>query len=265
MKHPELRTDRDGNKSAPDSNVTVKVENSDKPKKFTAMATVNDIAEFRRKLADAEACSSLGTSPPKPTSSISADLVSQNESQDSDAAGDSEGGGVEDVELVIPESAVRAESVVHSLPPVSIESVHVQVSQSNFVAGTENTNRDDWIADSGSNTHLANNLKWFSSVHAIQMDLGTVSSQASLDIVGGGCVSLHLKNSNGDVSELELSDVAFAPNSRLNILSLSCLFEKGTFRGKWGRTITIETADGYEIGVAELRKEEGLYYFVLAG
>lgn len=131
-----------------------------------------------------------------------------------------------------------------------------------LISGADSVDKDDWIADSGANAHIANSIKWFQSVHAINMDVDTADEKTSLHIVGGGRVSLLLKNIDGDVCELELSEVAFAPDSKCNLLSMSSLFDKGGFNGKWGRDLTIETSDGYKVGVAELR--EGLYHLALA-
>ena len=87
--------------------------------------------------------------------------------------------------------------------------------------------KDTWIIDSGANTHVANDTKWFTDYLTLASDISTADKNGHLHIAGGGDTAILLKDLNGDdPTELVLSDVAHAPSSRCNLLSLSALINK---------------------------------------
>ena len=220
------------------------------------MATVEDLSEFKRQLACAETRPLLGTMQPRLDKPDPADCAPQDElpqSQGSSSGRGSQGIGRHSFLEGVPiQAAGGVDSSLRQTTPVISREI-----LSFLVSGADGVNRDDWIADSGANAHIVNNAKWFTSFYPINMNIGTAKGEANLTILGGGRVSLSLRNDDGDTCELEISEVVFAPDSRCNLLSLSSLFDKGGFHGQWGSRMTIEAPGGYQLGEANLI--DGLY------
>lgn len=109
---------------------------------------------------------------------------------------------------------------------------------------------DTWILDSGSNLHIVNDRKWFSTYVELTQDVGTADGSGNLHVEGGGAVSLPL-DASGDVTDLVLQTVVYAPTSRCNILSLSLLSKRAGLKGQWGKDgIDIVDKDGHKVGQA---------------
>lgn len=68
---------------------------------------------------------------------------------------------------------------------------------------------------------VVNNPKWFTSLHPANLDIATANGKANLTILGGGRVSFTLQNDKGDICELELSEVAFAPDRYIHIRTIA--------------------------------------------
>jgi hypothetical protein len=87
--------------------------------------------------------------------------------------------------------------------------------------------RDTWVADSGCNGHVTNNMKWFTDFTEFTTPrmIAGHSSEPTL-AWGTGTVLLPALRPKGR-SELELRDVWFAPTAPYSLLSLSQLKELG--------------------------------------
>ena len=99
---------------------------------------------------------------------------------------------------------------------------------------TPSMSRDTWLLDSGANTYICNDAAWFSELHAFQLKINTADNAASLQVMGGGTVSLELQDTYGQPFYLDLKDVIYAPGSRCNLLSVSKLAVAGV-HGRWSR------------------------------
>ncbi|KAH0166409.1 hypothetical protein KCU67_g4321, partial [Aureobasidium melanogenum] len=120
-----------------------------------------------------------------------------------------------------------------------------------------------WIADSGASLCITNDKAWFKDFRVFSFPMGTAASDEELRIEGGGVVVLHLDIGDGQPVQLELHNVAYAPDARCNILSLSQVADKAGLRGHWSKDeITILTKHGIQIGIAPL--VDGLYHVQLA-
>ena len=70
---------------------------------------------------------------------------------------------------------------------------------------------------------------------------------------GGGTVEALLMNSQNQPIKLHLSNVAYAPRGRCNLLSLGLLATKAGVEGHWNdRGLTLSTRDQKDIGYATL-------------
>lgn len=124
--------------------------------------------------------------------------------------------------------------------------------------------RDTWILDSGANAHVVNDIRWFNEFHPCAYFVDTADQDSRLAIKGGGSVSIDMQTKEG-VVELQLTNVAYAPETRCNILSLSLLAEDAGLCGDWGnQSIEIYTSDK-EMHVATALLINGLYELQLDG
>lgn len=115
-----------------------------------------------------------------------------------------------------------------------------------------NTAKHAWLSDSGANGHLVNDKKWFAvdAFFDIDMTIGTAGSE-SLHIAGGGKVNILSKNSDGQISEITLTDVAYAPKARCNLLSLHNFCYKGHLDGNFSAdSMHFLDQDGDEVAFA---------------
>lgn len=259
LAHPELKSDKA--KFSNDAPAIKTEETKAIIKKFSAMASVNDLDEFKRLLAVSDVRTSLGTIPTSSPGVNPADRPPQYEDSHTEGSMNGgynagEGGMVLDRDNE-PQAGGRVDSV-----PLSNRSLVSSRVLNLLVSNLSETHRDAWIADTGANAHIVNDAKWFTQLVPLQMEIGTADNEGKLLILGGGHVEISLRNEDGDEIELRLSEAAFAPASTCNLLSLSALYEKSKFKGRWGKTITIESSDGDSIGEATLK--DGLYHLNLA-
>ena len=118
-----------------------------------------------------------------------------------------------------------------------------------------------WILDSGANVYVCNNASWFTTLYTFSTTISTVGQGSAINIVGGGIVELELEDGNGEPFKLTLSDVAYAPMSRSNLISVSRLAQ-AKIRGSWEEdTMQLQSQEGYIIGKANLIG--GLYHLQL--
>ena len=81
--------------------------------------------------------------------------------------------------------------------------------------------RDSWIADSGSDTHVCNNLERFESLEPAPEGHMVRHGDSETCILGFGIVQVHATspNKDGDVP-IRLHNVAFIPGMHTNLLSV---------------------------------------------
>ena len=119
-----------------------------------------------------------------------------------------------------------------------------------------------WILDSGANVYICNNADYFREMYTFDSVISTVSQGSALHIIGGGTVDLELEDGDGDSFTLTLEEVAYAPTSRCNLISVSKLTKAGIL-GSWGTDdMKLQSPLGFTIGIAMLIS--GLYHLKLA-
>ena len=99
-------------------------------------------------------------------------------------------------------------------------------------------------------------LMRFSSFHPLDVNVNTADGSTSLKIQGGGTVDLDLLQFTSEKTRLSLSEVAYAPNGRCNLLSLGIFSQKARISGKFDDEKI--TADSHEVGRA--RQSNGFYH-----
>jgi len=127
-----------------------------------------------------------------------------------------------------------------------------------FMAGPVQS-RDIWLADTAANMHIVNDLKWFTDFRAFNVNINTADNSAVLHVQGGGKVEVLLLNAQQQPIKLRLSNVAYAPEGRCNLLSLGLLAEKADVRGNWdNHGMTLYKGDKTDVGYAAL--SSGLFH-----
>jgi hypothetical protein len=107
--------------------------------------------------------------------------------------------------------------------------------------------------------HIVNDLKWFSDYHAFNIDINTADKSTSLQVEGGGKVEVLQLNTQQEPIKLCLSNVAYAPKGRCNLLSLGLLAKKAGVNGRWDNCgLTLSSCDQKDIGYATL--SAGLFH-----
>lgn len=118
-----------------------------------------------------------------------------------------------------------------------------------------------WILDSGANLYVCNNAAWFTELHKFRTSMATAENSTPLQILGGGTVRLTTIDGDGEPFELELRDVAYAPGSSCNLLSISKLANAG-LSGIWDHDkMHLVTREGFRIGTVKMTN--GLYYLAI--
>ena len=160
---------------------------------------------------------------------------------------------------------VPVDEIFKTLEAVNVGNAMDDVSE--YICLTTNNapvKPDSWILDSGANVYICNNASWFTKLHTFNTTVSTAGQGSAMSIVGGGTVQLQLEDGDGEPFELTLSDVAYAPTSRCNLISISKLAQAG-IHGSWnslGKIMQLQSPEGYVIGKANL--DGGLYHLRLA-
>ena len=66
--------------------------------------------------------------------------------------------------------------------------------------------------------HIVNDPKWFTKFHVLNANINTADNSTTLQVQGGGKVEVLLLNAQQLPIKLRLSDVAYAPKERCNLL-----------------------------------------------
>jgi hypothetical protein len=133
-------------------------------------------------------------------------------------------------------------------------SVSGDAAQDSTVMHTARPGQDEWILDSGANTHLATRAHWFRELRPTTEEANGPSSPISIQ--GQGVIDMLLSDSDAMVS---LVDTLFAAEARVNILSLSKLGKAGMY-GTWDdKEITIRDKTDNSL-LATAVERNGLYY-----
>ena len=214
-----------------------KSDSKNNSEKMNALAT-GDVNNFKTKLA---ASRSLGThTPPFPTSGSLTDSMAQTRDAyeiGRDAKWQRLGG----------DGVTRSYGIAGSEGALSA-----------FVAGRFKSS-DTWLADTAANMHVVNDTKWFTEFNSLDIDINTADNTAILEVKGGGKVGVLLRNSQGQATVLSLSDVAYAPKGRCNLLSIGMLAEKAGVCGQFDSDgMTLSTKEQGDIGYG--RFSNGLYH-----
>ncbi|KAJ5109551.1 hypothetical protein N7532_002196 [Penicillium argentinense] len=128
-----------------------------------------------------------------------------------------------------------------------------------FLTGTFCTT-DTWLADTGANMHIVNDIKWFkdNTFRSFNSNISTADGSTTLEIKGGGVVQLILKSPDGFPVKVSLSEVAYAPQGKCNLFSGGLFVQKAKVTGVYNdRYMTWINDHGHTIGHAIFGK--GLY------
>lgn len=111
-----------------------------------------------------------------------------------------------------------------------------------------------WAADTAATTHICNDKSLFTTFTTRSSSVGSCDNAASLSVLGVGSVDLTMRTRTGRRLHVTLSDVAYAPNSRCNLLSVHNLMTKinGTYQGDKDQMVLFDS-NGKEIGFAPLQ------------
>jgi hypothetical protein len=129
-----------------------------------------------------------------------------------------------------------------------------------FLAGDFCTT-DTWLADTGANMHIVNDMKWFkkNTFCPSNIKISTADGSTTLDIEGTGVVNLVLKSPDGSPVNASLSEVAYAPRGKCNLFSAGMFTRKANVTGIYNdRYMTWITDTGHTIGHAIFGN--GLYH-----
>lgn len=95
-----------------------------------------------------------------------------------------------------------------------------------FAAASAHLPSSTWLADSGANIHITNDKSLFVDYVELTEEVGTAGAYNNLAIAGCGKIVLPLVHPSGEVIDFGLSNVFYAPDARLNLLSISALCKK---------------------------------------
>ncbi|GFW54533.1 retrovirus-related Pol polyprotein from transposon TNT 1-94 [Trichonephila clavipes] len=85
-----------------------------------------------------------------------------------------------------------------------------------------------WILDSGASCHMAKESVWFKNISPEVMDIYLADKNSKMMSQGTGNVSAKtVSTKHGNSINLTITDVSYAPQLRCNLLSVTCLMDKG--------------------------------------
>jgi hypothetical protein len=86
---------------------------------------------------------------------------------------------------------------------------------------------EKWILDSGSLIHVCNQQKMFENLQAVDQREELWGISGEVKVAAYGEVLVNCKLPDGGVQKVRLKNVAYVPEARVNIISVSCLIKKG--------------------------------------
>ncbi|KGO69328.1 Integrase, catalytic core [Penicillium italicum] len=129
-----------------------------------------------------------------------------------------------------------------------------------FLAGSFCTT-DTWLADTGANMHIVNDMKWFKkdTFRPSNLKISTADGSTTLEIEGTGVVNLVLKSPDGFPVKASLSEVAYAPRGKCNLFSGGMFTQRAKVTGIYNEQYMTWMNDaGHMIGYAIFGN--GLYH-----
>lgn len=132
-----------------------------------------------------------------------------------------------------------------------------------FLVGSSCT-PDTWLADTGANMHIVNDIKWFKKdtfrpFNDCSIDISTADGSTTLEVKGGGVAQVILKSPDGFPVTVSLSEVAYAPQGKCNLFSGGMFAQKAKLTGVYNdQYMTWINTRGHKIGHATF--ENGLYH-----
>ena len=147
----------------------------------------------------------------------------------------------------------------------------LKFQESNWAQGTlgallvgQSCTRETWLADTGANMHIVNDIRWFKKetfrpFKECSVDISTADGSTTLQVKGGGTVQVILKNPDGWPRKVSLSDVAYAPQGKCNLFSGGMFAQKAKLTGIYNdQYMTWINDTGHKIGHAIF--DNGLYH-----
>ncbi|GFX63189.1 retrovirus-related Pol polyprotein from transposon TNT 1-94 [Trichonephila clavipes] len=90
-----------------------------------------------------------------------------------------------------------------------------------------------WILDSGASCHMAKESVWFKNISPEVMDIYLADKNSKMMSQGTGNVSAKtVSTKHCNSINLTITDVSYVPQLRCNLLSVTCLMDKGIFHEK---------------------------------
>jgi len=118
--------------------------------------------------------------------------------------------------------------------------------------------KDAWLCDSGASVHITNDRTLFTSFRACSSKVGTCSDGNSLPVEGTGSIEIRMNSPSRPPIILTLGEVAYAPNSRCNLLSVPTLIRRADMSVNMNKNgMVLYDADGQDIAFAPLK--DGLF------
>lgn len=119
-----------------------------------------------------------------------------------------------------------------------------------FIVGEHNKNEEkqSWILDSGSSSHMANSKEAFDEIEEININIGTAKKSTSLEAKGVGTIKL---------IECSLKKVLYVPDLSKNLLSVSAITENGG-EVKFRRNKVVILKNNKKI-LEGVKNDQGLY------
>ena len=123
---------------------------------------------------------------------------------------------------------------------------------------------DTWLADTGANMHIVNDIKWFKKetfrpFKECSVDISTADGSTTLQVKGGGAVQVIMRNPDGSSRNVSLSEVAYAPQGKCNLFSGGMFAQKAKLTGIYNdQYMTWINDKGHKIGYAVF--DNGLYH-----
>jgi len=123
--------------------------------------------------------------------------------------------------------------------------------------------RDIWLIDSGCNTHIVNDKKWFITFNdKSTSSIGTADGNLSLPTFGSGRIVIKCDTTDGVTNRVLLRHALYAPSARCNLLSLCKLLQEGDTKQEADPSSMRFYKNGREMGYT--KPVNGLYHLAVS-